>query len=248
MSEAQEQVDALGPERLPRHVAVVMDGNGRWAAGQGKPRNFGHARGAEAVLPIVRECARLNMAALTMYALSSENLLRRPAEEVGALMELYELHLREERQEMVDGNIRFIHVGRREGVAPAVLRELDQTIEATRGNDGLRLCLALNYGSRQEIAEAARALAREAAVGSLDPEAVDEQAVAGRLYTADVPDPDLLIRTAGEMRLSNFLLWQLSYAEIWVTPTLWPDFDPAELHRGLLQYAGRTRRFGAVVR
>lgn len=247
MTDAQAQIDALNSERLPRHVAIVMDGNGRWAAGQDKPRNFGHARGAEAVLPIVRECARLNMDALTMYALSSENLLRRPAGEVDALMELYELHLRQERQEMVDGNIRFLHVGRRDGVAPAVLKELDQTIEATRDNDGLRLCLALNYGSRQEIAEAARALAREAAGGSLDPEAVDERALAERLYTAGVPDPDLLIRTAGEMRLSNFLLWQLSYAEIWVTPTLWPDFDEAELHRGVLEYAQRTRRFGAVV-
>jgi len=248
MSEAQPQIDALSPDRLPKHVAIVMDGNGRWAAGQGKPRNFGHARGAEAVLPIVRECARLGMEALTMYALSSENLLRRPADEVDALMALYELHLRQERREMVDGNIRFVHVGRREGVAPAVLKELDQTVEATSTNTGLRLCLALNYGSRGELTEAARRIAREAAADKLDPEAIDEQTVSDHLFTAGIPDPDLLIRTAGEMRLSNFLLWQLSYAEIYVTPTLWPDFDEAELHRAILEYAGRTRRFGAVVR
>lgn len=247
MTESQLKSDDLTADRLPRHVAIVMDGNGRWAAGQDKPRNFGHARGAEAVLPIVRECGRLGMEALTMYALSSENLLRRPPDEVDALMELYELHLREQRAEMIEGNIRFIHVGRREGVAPAVLDELDATVEATADNDGLRLCLALNYGSRQEIIDAARRVALDAEAGRLDLDALDEQAISDRLYTAGVPDPDLLIRTAGEMRLSNFLLWQLSYAEIYVTPTLWPDFNESTLHQAIAEYAKRTRRFGAVV-
>jgi len=233
---------------LPRHVAIVMDGNGRWAERRGKSRTFGHARGAEGVLAIVERCADLGIEALTLYALSSENLLRRPADEVDCLMGLYEQYLASERQKLIDNNLRFRHVGRRAGLADSVLRELDRCVAATAENTGLTLCLALNYGARQELTEAVRRIAAEAAAGRLDPLAIDERTIDGQLDTAGLPDPDLLIRTAGEMRVSNFLLWQISYAEIYVTPTLWPDFDVAELHRALDDYRRRTRRFGAVPR
>lgn len=236
----------LPPEALPRHVAIVMDGNGRWAQAQGKSRTMGHARGAEAVLPIVSQCARLGVEAVSLYALSTENLLRRPDDEVGALMGLYEQYLISERQQLLDNNLRFRHIGRREGMPQAVLDELDRNAEATRENTGMQLALALNYGSRQEIADAVRELAQRVKAGTLSPEAIDEQLIEDHLYTAGMPEPDLLIRTAGEQRISNFLLWQISYAEIWVTDTLWPDFDVAVLHRALHDFARRRRNFGAA--
>ncbi|MHB1157296.1 MAG: polyprenyl diphosphate synthase [Phycisphaerales bacterium] len=244
---ASQQKLGLPLELLPRHIAVVMDGNGRWAQRRGKDRTFGHAKGAEAVLPIVTECANLGLRALSLYALSHENLIRRPAHEVDCLMDLYEQYLQSERQKLIDNHLRFIHIGRREGLAEGVLRELDRTTEATRGNPGLTLALALNYGSRQEITDAVRALAAEVAAGKLTPDQIDEQRISDHLYTAGLPDPDLMIRTAGEMRLSNFLLWQISYGELWVTPDFWPDFTIEHLHQALRDYAGRTRRFGAVV-
>lgn len=237
----------IQPDQLPRHVAIVMDGNGRWAAAQGKNRNMGHAKGAERVLPVVTRCADLGIEALSLYALSSENLIRRPDDEVDALMGLYEQYLQSERQKLIDNNLRFIHLGRREGLTASVLRELDKSIEITSSNTGLTLCLALNYGSRQEIVDAVRRIARKASEGAIKPEQIDEQTISDSLYTAGLPDPDLLIRTAGEMRVSNFLLWQISYAEIWVTPTLWPDFTLEHLHQAFIDFARRTRRFGAVV-
>jgi len=238
----------LTSERLPRHIAVVMDGNGRWAEAQGKRRDMGHARGAEAVLPIVTECANLGIEALTLYALSSENLIRRPEREVECLMDLYERYLRSERQKLIDNNLRFRHVGRREGLWPAVLDELDGNTEVTKHNTGTTLSLALNYGSRQEITDAVREIAQDVADGTLKPGEVNEAAIDQRLYTAGLPDPDLLIRTAGERRVSNFLLWQISYAEIWVTDVLWPDFRVTHLHEALRDFGSRTRRYGAVVR
>lgn len=247
MNEAQRQL-GLPLEQLPRHVAIVMDGNGRWAERQEKHRDVGHAKGAEAVLPIVTQCSDLGIEALTLYALSHENLVRRPEGEVECLMSLYEQYLRSERQQLVDNNVRFRHVGRREGLHDAVLAELDGCAEVSSRNTGLTLCLALNYGSRQEIVDAVRSIAEDVADGSMKPGEINESVIDSRLYTAGLPDPDLLIRTAGERRLSNFLLWQLSYAELWVTETLWPDFRPADLHDALRDFARRTRRYGAVVR
>ena len=247
MNDPTPQLD-VPAERLPRHVAIVMDGNGRWAAQRHKQRTFGHARGAERVLPIVTACSNLGLEALTLYALSSENLIRRPPDEVATLMDLYQQYLQSERQQLIDNNLRFGHFGRREGLADTVLAEIDLTLAATRQNTGMMLALALNYGSRQELVDAVRSIAEDVRADRLAADEVDEQTVADRLYTAGLPDPDLLIRTAGEMRVSNFLLWQISYAELYVTPTYWPDFDVACLHEALRDYAGRTRRFGAVVR
>jgi len=232
-------------DRWPRHVAVIMDGNGRWAQSRGLPRAAGHREGVETVRRVVTESARLGLEALTLYSFSSENW-KRPADEVAALMLLCCEFLRLERPTMLRENIRFRRIGRREGLPPEVLEELDATERATAHATGLTLCLALNYGSRTEIADAARALAREVAAGRRDPESIDEAAMAGHLYTAGIPDPDLLVRTAGEMRVSNYLLWQISYAELHVTEVLWPDFTLAHLHGALADFACRERRFGGV--
>ncbi len=239
----------LGLERhqLPRHIAVIMDGNGRWARRRGLPRIRGHVEGAANVRQIITHCARLGIEALTLYSFSSENW-KRPRDEVDALMELYAEYLVRERREIMDNDVRLIQIGRREGLPEAVLRELDITCELSRHNRGLKLCLAINYGSRQEIADAARALARKVRDGLLDPERIDEAAVAECLYTAGIVDPDLLIRTAGEMRISNFLLWQISYAEFYVSDVLWPDFGKEDLNEAIRVFARRERRFGAVNR
>ncbi|MCX5660006.1 MAG: isoprenyl transferase [Planctomycetota bacterium] len=231
---------------LPRHIAVIMDGNGRWAQQRGMPRMLGHQEGAKAVRAIVTECARLKIEVLTLYSFSIENW-KRPADEVDFLMSLYVEYLVAEREEMMANNVRFMQVGRREGLPEPVLAELDRTREITASNTGLILALAINYGSRAEITDAVRALAREAKAGRLDPDAITEQMVGDHLYTAGLPDPDLLVRTAGEMRVSNYLLWQISYAEIHVADVCWPDFDVEQLHKALRDYAGRTRKFGAVV-
>ena len=238
---------AVPRERWPVHVAVIMDGNGRWAQARGLPRAAGHREGVETVRRIVTESARLGLGALTLYSFSSENW-KRPADEVAALMFLCCEFLRLERPTMLRENIRFRRIGRREGLPPEVLAELDETERATAHATGLTLCLALNYGSRTEIADAARALAQEVAAGTRSLDSIDEQAVASRLYTAGIPDPDLLVRTAGEMRVSNYLLWQISYAELHVTETLWPDFTVADFHHALADFARRDRRFGGVAR
>ena len=191
------------------------------------------------------ECGRLGVEALTLYSFSSENW-KRPADEVSALMSLYLEHLVKERQELIDNRVRFMQIGRRDGLPQSVLREVDETIRATRDCDGLKLVLALNYGSRAEITDAVRAIARAVRDGKLDAEQIDEQTIHDHLYTAGLPDPDLLIRTAGEHRISNYLLWQISYAEIHVTDVLWPDFGVADLHKAIRDFAGRNRRFGAL--
>jgi undecaprenyl diphosphate synthase len=232
-------------DRWPRHVAVIMDGNGRWAQSRGLPRAAGHREGVGTVRRVVTESARLGLEALTLYSFSSENW-KRPADEVAALMLLCCEFLRLERPTMLRENIRFRRIGRRDGLPLEVLEELDATERATAHATGLTLCLALNYGSRTEIADAARALAREVAAGRRDPESIDEAAMADHLYTAGIPDPDLLVRTAGEMRVSNYLLWQISYAELHVTEVLWPDFTLAHLHRALADFACRERRFGGI--
>jgi undecaprenyl diphosphate synthase len=232
-------------ERWPRHIAIIMDGNGRWARAHGLPRIEGHRRGADAVRRVTEECSRLGLEQLTLYAFSSENW-RRPRDEVEALMELYRQHLVQERPTLMKNNVRFVTIGRREGIPPHVLEEVDRTVAVSAKNTGPVLCLAVNYGSRQEITDAARRLAAQAARGQLDPASITEETVAAALDTAGLVDPDLLIRTAGEMRLSNFLLWQMSYAEFWVTQTLWPDFAEADLHAAIKAFSQRERRFGGL--
>jgi undecaprenyl diphosphate synthase len=240
--------DALAdvpPQRRPRHIAIIMDGNGRWARERDLPRIAGHKAGARGVRDIVTECARLGLKALTLYSFSLENW-KRPQDEISGLMALYLEYLGKERQELLDNNIRFMQLGRREGLPESVLAAVDDTIAATAHATGLTLALALNYGSRAEITDAMRAIARQVQRGEITPDQIDEQAIADNLYTHGLPDPDLLIRTAGEMRVSNYLLWQISYAEIHVTPKHWPDFGVEDLHIAIRDYAARNRRFGAL--
>jgi undecaprenyl diphosphate synthase len=247
-AETLERIRAAGldPERLPGHVAIIMDGNGRWAQERGLPRHEGHRRGVKSVRATIEDCCRLGIGQLTLYCLSAENW-KRPQAELDFLMALLHQYLIDERAEIMEQNIRFTIIGRREGLPDEVLREMDETIRLSHENTGLVLCLAINYGSRQEIVEAAQKLAGQVRRGELDPAAIDEDRFAGALYTAGMPDPDLLIRTAGEMRVSNYLLWQISYAELWVTPLCWPDFNESILHDALRDYAGRTRRFGGLI-
>jgi len=245
----QESVESphldLPVEALPRHVAIIMDGNGRWARARGKGRTFGHRCGAEALRPIVIECAQLGLEALTLYSFSTENWARSDAE-VRALMDLYVEYLISERDLFYENNVRFLHIGRREGLPGPVLDELDRMTESTHEHSGLTMLLALNYGSRGEITDAVRSIVRDAHAGQLKLEAINEAMISSRLYTAGLPDPDLLIRTAGEMRLSNYLLWQISYAEFYIDEALWPDFDVTHLHEALRCYSQRCRRFGAI--
>ena len=230
---------------LPRHVAIIMDGNGRWARSRGLPRIEGHRRGVASVRRATEHCVRRGVGQLTLYCLSSENW-RRPETELAFLMCLLEQYLVEERALLMEQRVRLSMIGRRDGLPAETLAALDRTVELCAGNGGMHLCLAINYGARAEIVEAARRLAREARDGALDPEAIDEACFAAALDTAGTPDPDLLIRTAGEMRLSNFLLWQISYAELWVTETPWPEFDERHLDEALAAFAGRERRFGGL--
>jgi undecaprenyl diphosphate synthase len=237
-------------ERIPRHVAVIMDGNGRWAVRRGLERVKGHQQGAKTVRAIVTECANLRKSVggpdyLTLYSFSLENW-KRPVEEVSFLMQMYIDYLRQERATMMENNIRFNQIGRLENLPEPVLEEVARTLDETKGNDGLTLTLALNYGSRAEIVDGVRAIAERVRRGELDPRDVTEDTISKSLYTAGMPDPDLLIRTAGEMRVSNYLLWQISYAELFVSPVLWPDFGTEQLHEALKAFAGRQRRFGAL--
>ena len=235
----------LDPERLPRHVAIIMDGNGRWARQRGMPRVEGHLRGVVSVRGTVEECCRLGIDQLTLYCLSSENW-KRPQHELDFLMTLLHKYLLDERAEIMGQNIRFTVIGRRAGLPDNVLAEIDENVRISAPNTGMTLALAINYGARTEMVDAVRELARRAKSGTLDPDDIDEATVEGALNTAGMPDPDLLIRTAGEMRVSNFLLWQISYAELWVTEKCWPDFDRATLHEALRDFATRERRFGAL--
>src|SRR5262245_7002343 len=236
----------LERDRLPKHVAIIMDGNGRWARQRGLPRVEGHRRGVQSVRATIEECCRLGIEQLTLYCLSIENW-KRPQAELDFLMLLLHKYLIEERAEIMEQNIRFTTIGRRSELPDDVLREIDENVRLSRDNTGMVLSLAINYGGRTELVDAFRGLAERVRQGRLAPEQVDEEAVAGALYTAGTPDPDLLIRTAGEMRVSNFLLWQISYAELWVTERCWPDFDAATLHQALRDYAGRERRFGGLL-
>jgi undecaprenyl diphosphate synthase len=235
----------LAPERLPRHIAIIMDGNGRWAQQRGLPRIEGHREGATSVRRVTEECARLGIEQITLYCLSSENW-KRPPEELEFLLQLLQHYLVEERPRIMERNIRVKWIGRRDGMPEGAVRELDETVRQSAGNTGLCACLAINYGARAEIVDAVRDIADEVRTGVLAPTAIDEDTISAHLYTAGMPEPDLLIRTAGEMRISNFLLWQISYAELWVTDVCWPDFDEAQLHTALRSYAARNRRFGGL--
>ena len=240
----------IPPERFPRHIAVIMDGNGRWAVRQNKRRVFGHQHGATTVRDVVTECARLREDFggpdyLTLYSFSIENW-RRPADEVAFLMQMYVEYLRSERPTMMENNIRFRQIGRLDNLPQEVLDEVNVTLEETAKNDGLTLTLALNYGSRAEIVDAVRAIAAKVRDGEIAPDAIDEATIDSHLYTAGMDDVDLLIRTAGEMRVSNYLLWQISYAELVVTDTLWPEFRAADLHGCIRAFSQRNRRFGAL--
>jgi undecaprenyl diphosphate synthase len=237
-------VAAVG-SALPRHVAIIMDGNGRWAQRQGLPRIEGHRRGVTSVRRITEHAARLGLEQLTLYCLSSENW-RRPQAELAFLMQLLGQYMVEERALLMQQRIQLSVIGSRAGLPPETLVDLDKTVELCAANDGMRLCLAINYGGRSELVAAARSLAQEAAAGRLDPDTIDEQAFADRLHTAGMPDPDLLIRTAGEMRVSNFLLWQISYAELWVTPVTWPEFAEDHLDEAFAAFTARDRRFGGL--
>ena len=236
-------MNTLKPENLPAHLAVIMDGNGRWAKKRMLRRIVGHQKGVETVRVIVEECSRLGIRYLTLFAFSAENWLR-PKTEVKALMALLKQYIRAEIARMMQNNIRFNVIGNRADLPVDINHEIDVAIEKTAGNSGMLLTLALSYGGRQEIVSAAKRLAMDAAAGHLDPEAIDEQLFSGRLFTAGIPDPDLLIRTSGEMRLSNYLLWQCAYSELVFRDEYWPDFDRAALEECLAEFASRQRRYG----
>jgi undecaprenyl diphosphate synthase len=231
----------VNPERLPSHVAIIMDGNGRWAAQRHLPRVEGHRAGSEAVRDTVETCARLGIDVLTLYAFSVENW-KRPKTEISTLMLLLKRYLRSELGMLLRNGIRFSVIGRADQLAPDIREELASAVERTAGNTGMQFNIALNYGGRAEIVDAAR----RAMAAGVAPEQLDETIFASYLYTAGQPDPDLLIRTSGEMRVSNFLLWQIAYAEIYVTDTLWPDFRRRDLLEAVLAYQKRERRFGGI--
>jgi undecaprenyl diphosphate synthase len=245
-SPEEEQLASIDVKRMPRHIAIIMDGNGRWAKQRGKPRVEGHRAGIASVREAVETCARLEVDALTLYAFSVENW-KRPRFEVVTLMTLLKEYLRKELQNLVDNDIRFRVVGRMNELDPSVQKELIRGLAATSSCRGMTFNIALNYGGRTEIVDACRSLAQDVAAGRLTPEQIDEETLGSRLGTAGLPDPDLLIRTSGEMRVSNFLLWQIAYAEIWVTPTFWPDFRKKNLYEAILDFQKRERRYGGVL-
>jgi undecaprenyl diphosphate synthase len=240
-SEEAALLERLDLAKLPRHVAVIMDGNGRWAHERRLPRVAGHRAGIEAVRDVVETAARLRIEVLTLYAFSVENW-KRPSSEVRTLMALLREYLRRELRTLVDNEIRLRVIGRIEDLPVAAQRELERALQATAGNRGLVCNIALSYGGRTEIVDACRSLLRD----GVRPEEVNAESFAARLYTSGLPDPDLLIRTSGELRVSNFLLWQIAYSEIWVTDTLWPDFRRRHLFRALLDYQHRERRYGGL--
>ena len=229
---------------VPRHVAVIMDGNGRWAKQRGRPRLFGHRAGADSLRAILRACRDHGVEYLTVYAFSTENWVR-PEDEVSGLMSLLKTFLKKDEHELHENQVRLRVTGRIQDLPKAVRAELERVMEATKNYEKGHLILALSYGGRAEIVDAVRVLAAEAKAGRIDPAKIDEKAIAARLYLPDVPDPDLMIRTSGELRLSNFLLWELSYSEFYFTETLWPDFREADFAKALEEYARRQRRYGA---
>jgi undecaprenyl diphosphate synthase len=231
--------------RVPRHIAIIMDGNGRWAQQRGWPRARGHEAGAESVRAVVRACREAGIKYLTLYAFSVENWVR-PREEISGLMRLLRVFLDKNEQELHEHRIRLRVIGRLADLPAIIQKRLKRVMEATRDYESGTLVLALSYGGRSELVDATRAIAREAVEGKIRPEDITDATIAAHLYAPDVPDPDLMVRTSGEMRLSNFLLWQLSYAELYVTDVLWPDFREPDLRKAIEAYAGRHRRYGGL--
>jgi len=238
-------LNRLDLSRLPQHIAVIMDGNGRWAERQGLPRVIGHHAGVESVRFMINACHDLGIPYLTLYSFSTENW-RRPEEEIQALMDLIEEQLRSELEGMHRKGVRVRHLGRRDGLPASLLRVLDDSAANTRENTNLTLCFAINYSGRSELLDAATRMAQAVQRGELDPASVTEDDLAHCLYLPEVPDPDLLIRTAGEMRVSNFLLWQIAYAELWCTTALWPEFRAPHLLAALEEYHRRNRKYGGI--
>ena len=235
----------LLPGRMPSHVAVIMDGNGRWAKSRGLPRVMGHRKGVDTLKKLLRCCRDWGIDALTAYAFSTENW-GRPTREVDFLMTLFERVLRQELKEMMEEDVRIQFVGNLGALPETLQKEIDRAVTQTQNNTGIRFSVATNYGGREEILQACRAIATQVKQGDIQPEDIDESLFSRHLYTCDVSDPDLLIRTSGEMRISNFLLWQLAYSEFYITDTLWPDFDTDEFHQAMKAFQMRDRRFGKV--
>jgi undecaprenyl diphosphate synthase len=232
-------------EQLPRHVAIIMDGNGRWARRQQLPRIEGHRHGVNSVRRVLEECVRLGIKQLTLYCLSSENW-KRPQNEVNFLMHLLQQYMIEERSAIMKQNVTVKIIGRRVGIPDEVSVEMDKTLLMSSQNTGTCLCLAINYGGRGEIIDAVRSISSRVQQGQLEPAEITEQIFSQSLYTAGMPDPDLLIRTAGELRISNFLLWQISYAELWVTQRCWPEFRIEDFHQAIRDFVQRDRRYGGL--
>jgi len=241
----EELRERVKVQRIPAHVAIIMDGNGRWALQRGLPRVAGHREGVKAARAVVRAANALGIRHLTLYAFSSENWSR-PLEEVSTLMRLLERSIDQELPELMANNVRLRVIGRPSNIPVPVKRGIDRVMAATAGNTGMTLLMAFNYGGRDELVDACRALARQVQHGEIAPEDIDEVRIGRALYTQGIPDPDLLIRTSGEMRISNFLLWQIAYAELWITSTLWPDFGPRELYLAVAEFQRRERRFGGL--
>ena len=241
MADSKRDIRDLPAERIPRHIAIIMDGNGRWAKRRGMPRLFGHRAGVENLRAVIKACVEFGVKYLTIYAFSTENW-GRPQDEVKGLEKLFHEAFTNEFLELRKQGVRIVHLGQREGIPQDLLDEIDEAVELSKANDRLVLSVALNYGSRNEIMHAVRRMIAD----GLDPDTVSEQTVSGTLFTAGIPDPDLVIRTSGEQRLSNFLLWQSAYAEWEFPETLWPDFGKEQLLEAIFEYAKRDRRFGKV--
>ncbi|NPA91120.1 MAG: isoprenyl transferase [Chloroflexi bacterium] len=229
------------PERIPRHIGIIMDGNGRWAKARGLPRLAGHRAGTQNIRRVLEACRDFGVEVLTIYAFSTENW-QRPPREVEGLMRLLSLSIHKQLKELDEEGVQIRHCGRLEGVMPRLRRRIEEAVERTKDNNRIILNVAFNYGGRAEILDAVRAIVRE----GIPPEEIDEEVFSAHLYTAGLPDPDLIIRTSGEYRLSNFLIWQAAYAEFYVTPAYWPDFDRQELMKAIRDYASRERRFGRL--
>jgi undecaprenyl diphosphate synthase len=244
-SEEADLLAQIDSARLPAHIAIIMDGNGRWAKQRGKPRIFGHRAGAESVRAILDTCARLEIKAVTLYAFSTENW-KRPQDEVSGLMQMLKVYLKKELKTVHKNNIRFQAIGKISGLAEDIQKELRAAEQITRANSGTILSVALNYGGRAEITEAARKAAKNLLADGKSLEDLSERDIEANLYTANLPEVDLLIRTSGEFRISNFLLWQLAYSEIYVTPTLFPDFRRKQIFEAILDFQKRERRFGGI--
>jgi undecaprenyl diphosphate synthase len=244
-TDQQLQEFGLVRTHLPRHVAVIMDGNGRWAQRRGLPRIEGHRRGVQSVRCMVEEASRMGLEQLTLYCFSSENW-KRPPRELTLLMALLRQYLIEERREIQRQGLRFRVIGTISELDPAIQQEIARTEQVAAGNDGMTLCLAVNYGARQEITAAVQAIAAAVKSGQLQPADISQQTISNHLTTAGMPDPDLVIRTAGELRVSNFLLWQISYAELWVSTRFWPEFREDDFRQALRDFAARDRRFGGL--